>query len=161
MLPQPISAGTTWVCPPSDPVSTSESGFQTASPPPPLFFSSFSLHALRTRHFVSIEYSNLWRPFGPVWRKKHKGGGGAALTRPVGDAARGGPCRLLAVLPLRRLRSVRKFFLTINLWLVVRLSPTRQSAVQVYSPLICKPIGKSIFVKIFFIFRKLFSSPVF
>lgn len=41
------------VCPASDQVSISKSGFQTASPP--FFFRFvFSLHVLRTRHFVSL-----------------------------------------------------------------------------------------------------------
>lgn len=40
------------VCPASDQVSISKSGFQTASPP--LFLFCFSLHVLRMRHFVSL-----------------------------------------------------------------------------------------------------------
>lgn len=67
------------VCPASDRVSISKSGFQIASPP--LFF-FFFLHDFEDEEFcVSTGYSNLWCPFRPVCRRKLEG---TILSWPIG-----------------------------------------------------------------------------
>lgn len=126
------------VCPASDQVSISKSGFQIASPP---FFSSFFLFMfLRMRNFVSTGYSNLWCPFSPVCRRKREG---TILSRPIRIKQYGSHGRqygFLAVLLFVGLHLLRKFFLTTSVCCGLSSLKHRPSE---YDLLNCEPIGES------------------
>lgn len=101
------------VCPASDQVFISKSGFQKASP----LLSIFPPSCFEDEAFcVSTGYSSLWCPFSPVCRRKHEG---TILSKPI-RIKQYGTCGwqygLLAVLLFVGWLLLRKFFfLTINL----------------------------------------------